>query len=74
MKIILKKKNLNIYYKDLRSINDIRFQDKIIDKDTVITNCQLNKDYFVFNPNLDIKQEEFKKETLIDSPETWRKE
>ena len=67
------KKNMNLdKRKDLVSYYDTKYQDNYLNKNITITNCQLNKDYNVYNPDLYIEPDEYKKEILIDNPETWR--
>ena len=72
--IYKKKKNIdkygdnNVY--DSYLSND--YQDNYISTNLKITNCQLNKDYYIFNADLHLKKnDEYVKKKLIDSPETW---
>lgn len=48
------------------------YQDNYISTNVKIRNCQLNKDYSIYNPDLNLKLDTYNKPLLIDSPETWR--
>ena len=70
-KYINEKKNMKIFNTGILSYNDKNYQDNFLHHNTKIKNCQLNKDYIIYNPNLNMEMDQYKQEKLIDKPETW---